>query len=935
MHIKQVLIEGFKSYKEQVATEEFSPAVNVVVGANGSGKSNFFHAIRFVLGDAYVNVRAEDRQQLLHEGAGLAVASAYVEVVFDNTDGRLPIDRPEVRLRRTIGAKKDEYTLDRKHTSAVASHYLFEPHTSAVASHYLFEPHTSAVASHSSLEPHTSAVASHHSLDPHTSAVAAHSSSEPHTSAVASHHSLEPLTSAVASPCCIVSMEEKLKELEGDRSELAEFQVLDRTRRCLEYSIFEREQTKARSELDKLERDAERVRLAAGQAAEAATAASAQLRALEKEMRAAVAERNAAAEAAEELRATSSGLQLSSARVGADVHDEEARAERAAAKVSEAADELKVLEKKVEAKLAAKAQVSTELAATRAKESELRAELASCEAQLQALFTKQGRKAQFANAAERDTHLGKEISSLQSTAGSNGAHLETMRKDTAAMNELLMELSQSIGDKEAAIRKADADVVECDKAYAAGKAAREALVSERRALGKAEDEADGRVKALAGRVRELEAAQRSSMAKDIAKGLEGVELLRREMPSLTGVYGPLIDLIECPQQLATAVDVTAGNQFFQVVVDDDDVALKLVRLMASRNLGRVTFMPLAQLRPHEPQYPGGFGDSVVPLVKKLKYDDRYHKAVCEVFGRTVLCRNIDIAREVGRSGQIDCVTLEGDQVARNGRMTGGFHDDSRSRMKLRAALREARVQLEEATAAKLRISETLAALAQADMRGAAGGGGGVDAPERLELARSRARAALKAVKDEARALKVQEADTREQLETQERQLASSASKLASLQARIATSKKELGTPLDSNLTEAEMQLLRSLQPQCQTLRTALEASASEVAAVTARLAALEAELSGHLLKRRRELERVIGKGEGATETQEEGSTLEVKRAELADLTSKLEDATAELAVAEGRLEAVAARLLDLGKRRDATAEAEGQKGAMVDLVAVA
>lgn len=43
--------------------------------------------------------------------------------------------------------------------------------------------------------------------------------------------------------------------------------------------------------------------------------------------------------------------------MGADVHDEEARAERAAAKVSEAADELKVLEKKVEAKLAAKAQV--------------------------------------------------------------------------------------------------------------------------------------------------------------------------------------------------------------------------------------------------------------------------------------------------------------------------------------------------------------------------------------------------------------------------------------------------------------------------------------------------------------------------------------------------------------------------------------------------
>ncbi len=51
----------------------------------------------------------------MQEGAGHAVMSAYVEVVFDNSDGRLPVDRDEVRLRRTIGLKKDEYYLDKKH----------------------------------------------------------------------------------------------------------------------------------------------------------------------------------------------------------------------------------------------------------------------------------------------------------------------------------------------------------------------------------------------------------------------------------------------------------------------------------------------------------------------------------------------------------------------------------------------------------------------------------------------------------------------------------------------------------------------------------------------------------------------------------------------------------------------------------------------------
>lgn len=117
MHIKKVIIEGFKSYKEEVSTDPFSPKVNCVVGANGSGKTNFFHAIRFVLSDLFQNLRSEDRHALLHEGAGHQVVSAFVEIVFDNSDNRIPVDRDEVRLRRTISLKKDEYFLDGKHVT--------------------------------------------------------------------------------------------------------------------------------------------------------------------------------------------------------------------------------------------------------------------------------------------------------------------------------------------------------------------------------------------------------------------------------------------------------------------------------------------------------------------------------------------------------------------------------------------------------------------------------------------------------------------------------------------------------------------------------------------------------------------------------------------------------------------------------------------------
>jgi structural maintenance of chromosome 3 (chondroitin sulfate proteoglycan 6) len=63
-----------------------------MVGRNGSGKSNFFWAIRFVLNDAYGNMTREERQALLHEGSGShTTLSAFVEIVFDNEDQRFPV----------------------------------------------------------------------------------------------------------------------------------------------------------------------------------------------------------------------------------------------------------------------------------------------------------------------------------------------------------------------------------------------------------------------------------------------------------------------------------------------------------------------------------------------------------------------------------------------------------------------------------------------------------------------------------------------------------------------------------------------------------------------------------------------------------------------------------------------------------------------------
>lgn len=93
MHIKRVVVRGFKTYRTETGIDEFTPHCNLVLGKNGSGKSNLLDAISFVLTDKYAGLVGEERIKLLHEGAGAKIAQADVEVVFDNSDKRIPVRR--------------------------------------------------------------------------------------------------------------------------------------------------------------------------------------------------------------------------------------------------------------------------------------------------------------------------------------------------------------------------------------------------------------------------------------------------------------------------------------------------------------------------------------------------------------------------------------------------------------------------------------------------------------------------------------------------------------------------------------------------------------------------------------------------------------------------------------------------------------------------
>ncbi|CAI8049213.1 Structural maintenance of chromosomes protein 3 [Geodia barretti] len=242
MHIKQVILHGFRSYRDQTVIEPFSPKNNVVVGRNGSGKSNFFYAIQFVLSDEFSHMRPEERQQLLHEGTGPRVVSAYVEIIFDNSDNRIPIDREEVSVRRVIGAKKDSYYLDKKHvTKSDVMNLLESAGFSRSNPYYIVKQgkiNQLALAPDSQRLKLLREVAGTRVYDERKE-----ESKTILKDTEAKREKIEEMLGYI---------EERLATLEEEKEELRAYQNLDKMRRSLEYTIHDKELRDTRSKLEQV-----------------------------------------------------------------------------------------------------------------------------------------------------------------------------------------------------------------------------------------------------------------------------------------------------------------------------------------------------------------------------------------------------------------------------------------------------------------------------------------------------------------------------------------------------------------------------------------------------------------------------------------------------------------------------------------------------------
>lgn len=874
MYIKQVIIEGFKSYKDQIIAEPFSPHINCIVGANGSGKSNFFHAIRFVLNDIFTTMRAEERKTLLHEGAGHAVVSAYVEVVFDNSDGRFPVDRDEVRLRRSIGLKKDEYQLDKKHiTKSEVMNLLESAGFSRANPYYVVQQgkimEMSCMTDHQRLE-----------LLKEIGGTKVYEERR--------KESLKMMTDTESRRAQIEEVvqyiEEKLSELDAEREELAQYQQLDKQRRSIEYSIFDHELTETRQKLEKVDQDRERVSVEASSAKEQMDQARSELEDVQHRLKDTKQSLDDLNKRKKDMRKEKDEAVTKKARLELDVRELEDRLTTAMHGKDQAGlelDDIRAQEEKAQEEVST---VQQELRAAESHEKELRERLRAKEERQKVLFQKQGQTTQFSNQSERDQHIQRQVREVEELRDKTLDNKRVMEQLVQEMNSDLMSRAQDLGDKEAAIRAQDERIVQVGKDLASRRSAKETLQLQRRETQQKLVEVEEKLRHLEDQRTQSNKALERTMAFDISKGLMGMRRVIKEH-KIEGVHGTLIDLIDCVPQLTVAAEVTAGNSLFHVVVENDDVATKIVHYLNKDKLGRVTFLPLNTLNVREQKYPTSFGDKAVPLIKHIKFDQHYKKAVQQVFAKTLVCQDLDVAKQVRDDGRFDAITMDGDRINKRNVLSGGYHDTSRLKMELRRVSRSFTEQIDELTVVRgqlrdqdLELERNINHLHQ-EM-------------QMLEQKKRQETDILTQLRGELRGKKQEEQQLRLQAEENEKQVGNYEEQVAALNQKLNTLRDELGSAFTSTLTAAERRELSKLSPEIKELKDQLVPARAATADVRSRLQSLTQLLTDNLTRRRLDLESQLS--EGGFDMGEVEMRLEAARQDLDTAARDLQDTTADL-----------------------------------------
>lgn len=864
MYIKQVIIQGFRSYRDQTIIEPFSPKHNVIIGRNGSGKSNFFFAIQFVLSDEFSHMRPEERQQLLHEGTGPRVVTAFVEMIFDNTGSRIPIDSNEVSIKRAIGAKKDSYYLDKKHvTKSDVMNLLESAGFSRSNPYYIVKQ---GKINQLALSPDSQRL----KLLREVAGTRVYDERKEESKGIlketeGKRDKIEEM---------IGYIEERLSTLEEEKEELKAYQEWDKMRRSLEYTIHDKELRDTREKLEALEESRKESKEGSKERDERLAAARTEIESLERELKegrsslqALSSEKKQLLEDADELMARKAALEVA-------VSDLDSRVEEERGTKESSLTELATLENRIEETQMELDSVLPRFQSQRDEEEKLNSLLKTNEQRRAELFAKQGRGQQFSSTKERDSWIKKEAKSLSTSIDAKEKQIKKLTKDVETLKSKMQQQESELKERSEDVAQRHTAIDKASREYAQLKLKRDDLTNQRKEIWRKEAALDHTLQSVRLDLGNAERDLKSTASRNTMRGIDSVMKIAADR-ELTGVHGPLLEVFTCEPKVFTAVEVTAGNRLFHIVVDTDRTASQILSTMNRNKMGgEVTFLPLNKLQPPNPRYPTS--KDAIPMVQHLKFNPMFKAAIMQVFGKTLICRDMDKASQFAKTADMDCITLEGDEVSRKGTLTGGYYDSRRSRLDIQRQIVELKERLEATQGEKDQLGGQIDELdgqithVMGDL-------------QKVESKLAQLKETFERQKVDTRSLEREQQANSRAIEPKARALANLESDCQSLHSALSSLEAELGTELLSQLDVDDQGEVEQLTEDIQSLQRELRTCLQQRTALETKKVNLENGLTNNLLKTKAELQRELAEISHSDKMQQ----LEVTNTELSHLDATI------------------------------------------------
>lgn len=638
IHIKRVTIHGFKSYSDTVTFGPFTAGVNGIVGLNGSGKSNFYNAIEFVLLDEFDHLRPSVKKSLLHEGQGVSSPTAFVEIVFSNENRVIPIEKDEISIRRSISLQKDEYFIDRKHSTRQDVRNILEQCGFSPASGYYIIKQSKVT----SLTTMTDAQRLDLLLDIAGVKVYDAQRDESVKMIAQSNERKKKIEDSLE------YINNRLQKLDEEKAELEEFNELDKKRRAIEILIQERSTRENQNEIDARNEE------------------------LQIQNEALVSHREEYDQLQEKISKVTDNLTNNrikeklcmQQRVSLQQQETDAikQHERAQLKASKYEQKLKTAEAEIQEKKQKLSRVEDEIAEANKQE--------------------EAYSAQFNEVSKKKAEIEGELTVLQNLCAGQLDDIDNVTNELKLAKKEIDKFSKEIKNTEKGVQKAQ-------KELDAATDAKRKLIDEIKSLKEEQKEInekrndclDERKLAWSKRntqekevhdkkklIQELRSKATRTANADVANGIDYIK-----KNNFKGFMGVVIDLIEVDQEATIAATVIGGRRLYYVVVDTVDNAKVLTEKVQSQKFACSTII-LEKINSNHKAMP----DGVDALLNHIKYEEEFEPVMKYIFGNYALTKTLTEANTISESKRVNCVTIQGETIDSSGLMRGGTNHAGKS-----------------------------------------------------------------------------------------------------------------------------------------------------------------------------------------------------------------------------------------------------------------